>query len=402
MTKWAGRTSLVGGLLLLSFLGGGSVQAEFIPSLSLNAAYIDNVNYVGNLENASAYEARLSANLPWYWQSKRTEYHFSYSPMAVANSDFSDLDRLEHRLRFSSTTQAGRPSHFRSEVNLAKTQAQGDPRSLDDSDLILDDRTDRTLGRVELTYSRRTSQRWRAYGIASAAFSEYKPLDDSDSEETIDDKRYEYQLAGGFGHDLSQKSEIGARLGVRKYDLNTTGDETVADVNATWDYDVAEQLQVKLVAGVYHRKQDKSGDTPDAQGGTQTGMNLRFNLERQYRAMILAFNVSHSPSAGGSLGGTSTNTTVQLNLSSPSVNVWDWETAIRYAHRDPTAATSATVQNVSLGGRVEREVSRYFGIDLGLLAVNQESDNEFEDTTYWTAALGLVWHPAGRRKGRRN
>jgi hypothetical protein len=376
--------------LALVTLGVASHPAEavFDPTIAVETLYTSDIHFgQGDGEDVSTWEDSLMLALPWSWSTRNTSYSFSYRPSLVRNRDDSNLDRTDHTVMFNTTTEPGRISSFTVDARYALTEKQANVESEDSSDFFLDQRTERSLGRVETEYTRRINERWGWNTQLEARASRYEEvvIGDDPTPPTTEDKET-YRVTGGVMHDLARGSKLGMQLSFSHH-TQESGGEDVVDLGLSWDRQFSETLSMTAELGAFTRHLSAS---------RQSGVVLDCSLIKQFRSSRLALQARHEPSEGGSFEGTSTNTMLRVGLYSSGTKTWNWGVSTRFVDRDPTEESQPTVQSLGLYAELERTLGRTFSTRLaGNYLDQQVKFPGVPSTNYHTASLQLVWHPRG-------
>src|SRR5262245_17198298 len=154
-------------------LAGAVHAAEtlFHPSVTLDAAWSDNVAYAGaGNEPVSDASARLGVVLPLRRQWERGAWSFEYSPLYEKHQDLEALDHPEHRLATHLSTKVGRTGTFGCGATFTRTQEQGRAWSLESPDLFLTNRTNRHFVSAVAGWAQEVSPRWRYTAGLSAGW----------------------------------------------------------------------------------------------------------------------------------------------------------------------------------------------------------------------------------------
>ena len=145
-------------------------KTEFNPGIQLSAGYNSNLGFGGNV-NPSDYFRLLQVYLPVYRNTRTQQLLFQYRPRLFRYDEFTQLDRDEHDLSFGLSHRYANRNRLRFEVRWITTQVQGDAASIDDTELFLDQRSDRQLFRGRFDWHQPFARRWfwRANVIAASA-----------------------------------------------------------------------------------------------------------------------------------------------------------------------------------------------------------------------------------------
>lgn len=388
--RWIGLSSLVAGIGVTPLAAQRTV---FNPEVSLEQGYTDNVGYNGT-DGTSDSVTRLGLLLPVVRTWPTGNFDFSYAPSAERFADTDSLDNEAHRLRFSLRNQPTRRSNLNFDTSFESSQVQGRVASLDGADLVTTARTERDLLRAAFGYGTRISTRWAWNGNLDYADSSYDLIDDfAPGLVDVEDRR-EYGAGLQISRELSTTTSVGVGYRWQRFDLDLSGEETVHSLSATLQRTLSRVMELRAALGGF----TSSGDALAAPGedDSRSGVQASLGLDRTFRTLRLGLDLSHAPSSGGSLGGTSTDTAFGAALSPTNTGNWSWSTAARLALRDPAIDGEEDVRSVAFEGSVERYFARMLGMRLRAGQVDQSSDDPARDARYYSATLGLVWYPLGR------
>jgi hypothetical protein len=215
-------------------------------------------------------------------------------------------------------------------------------------------------------------------------------------EDAVVEDRTEYRAKLGFESSVTRATTIGAEYEHRRFDLATSESEDADLLGMTLGHEIHRDFSWSLRLGGFHR----SGGDP-ATGGSQSGVQGDgvqggFSMKRAYRSGSLTFNADVTPSSGGSLSGTSTDTSAGLILVASSGRSFTWSAAARYAYRDPTDPALPSLSSAGGGVSFEWRPMTRLGLRIGAdYLVQSGSDDPALDTSFTTGSAGLVWYPRG-------
>ena len=385
--------------IAISALATGPLVAqtrEFTPSIILSQVYTSNIQYLDEDAEVSDSVTTVIVKLPWEWRTKNSVVNLAYTPSVLRYADADSLDRTEHRVNLGFSRNLDRGSSTTVTTGYTKSQLQGDAQSAEDPDLFISRRTDRTIGRASLTYSRRMSPRWRWRATAGGSASRFEEISgfDAGGGDPVED-RMEYRGGFGISRALSRKTHVGGEYGYQVHDLDVTGEETVHTVSATLNHTVSRKLSVEGQIGAFLANGDAARSSPADPDDERSGARATFSLSRALRKVSVSATATHVPSAGGSRSGTSTNSVVGLSVTNNQRRNWSWRGSVRAARRDPTDSAAATLDSLSVGGQVEKRLGRGFAVSANANYIDQNSSNDPDDAAFVSAAVGLVWYPKG-------
>jgi len=385
-------------LACLLVAGAASAQQTlFYPSVTLDAAYSDNVLYAGAAnEPVSDGSARVGVVLPLRREWDRGAWNFEYNPSYEKHEDLSQLDHAEHRLATHVSQKAGRSGVFGFGATFTRTQEQGRAWSLESPDLFLTNRTNRHFVSAELGFAQDVSPRWRWAGGLWAGWYDYSVIEDLSAgvpAAAVED-RNEYRGNVLLSRSLTRASSMGAQYEHRRFDLETGGTEDADLVSITFDHAASRDLTLSAKVGGYTRSvQDPAPGAPDEP--LDTGAQGGFTLKRAFRSTTLSLDAGVAPTSGGALEGTSLDSSVGVTLGSIAGLRWSWTVAARFAHRDPTDPAEENVGSVGGDFDVEWRPTEKLGFRVGAAYADQSGDDPSLDASYTTATAGLVWYPRG-------
>lgn len=395
---------------LLLVLGGAvtlPVQAQrwiFNPVVDLSANYDDNLTYAGagdSSDTGSSIRVQLPVRRAW----KTGSFSATYTPSYTQYRDFKALDRDEHRLRMGLFTQPNRTTALQFGMAYTLTQDQGNPADAGSSidaggsgdQVFLSERTERAVYGTDIRLTRNAGPTWVWSAGLGATIQDNTSLgtvipDPTDVNRSED--RENYRASFSLARKLSETRSFGFRINQRRTELDLSGDEDASQFGLTYSHMPGRNLTLDYQFGAFYA----SGSAAAAAGAnSRAGLQLRFNLQRDYRDTRLEFWANHRPTSGGNERGTSTNSSVGLSYSGDVRGRWRWELSTILSERNPADPLFATLRNYSVRAEISRKLWRVISLQLMTRLNEQTSDNPTTpDTTALGVRLGIIWHPLGR------
>jgi hypothetical protein len=186
--------------------------------------------------------------------------------------------------------------------------------------------------------------------------------------------------------------------------LDRSYTETGHDVRATFGWRFSDSFGLRFGVGGYIRERDEPGDLTGADS-TATGLLwlLALDITPPIRAIqkgqvVLSFDIGITPSAGGAIEGTSTNSRVALYLTKGGrISWWKWGLGTRYTRRDSSYGDTPSYQTWGFDGWVEAYAADSVAFRFGATWSDQTSNNDsVRPASFTTAYGGLVWYLKGR------
>lgn len=372
-------------------------ETTFHPELFLEQAYNSNLLTQPAGEETGDSITRVGVELPVRrnWQSGSLS--FLYQPSYEWYSDNDDLNHDEHRARFGVTAEPARRSTLDYGLMWSQTQSQGTIDDADLGDTVLVPRSERDHVSTRLRFDRDFRQRmaWRA--AVEASRNTYTLLEDPGADPTTAGLEDRAQYAGLFGLDraTSRKDRLGVEARWDFYDLESTGDETVAQLSLTWNRAVPESYEASFRIGGFRRENQPGEIGVPLDSDEESGVTFAAGVAKLFPRSRLALLGSHGPSAGGAVVGTSTNTAAALTWAgSPNLR-WDWALSSAYTLREPTDPDSPDLETLGGTGRIEWRPGRRAALRLAASYTERATDDPALDATVFVGTLGVVWYPRG-------
>lgn len=385
------RRAAAGLAALVAALGpasGGAAWAQtvlFQPELFVGASYTDNALVLGTEENETLIY-RAGAILPLTRNYPRGRFRLSYSPVYERFEDFEELDHLSHRATLGWTARPSERSNFGFNARWARFQ---DDRSAEGSRrlLFLREPLERETAAVDLSVGRRIGRRWRWSGGAGYSTWSFEPVDET-STATFED-RDETRGSLGLARILKPGFTVGAQYGIRRFDLEVTGEATAHTLSLTVDRTVQDRFKLAFGIGGFVTE----GDTESSEG---EGVQGWLTVSRTFREHTLSLTGTHRPSVGGSRLGTAEVSSATLGLDGTVAESWHWGLYGRYGRRDPDLEQEVRIDSVGADAYLERRFREVVGILLGLGYAEQTADDLAQEGDVFRGNLSLVLYPLGR------
>jgi hypothetical protein len=381
-TRHTGLVSLAAAAALAAGTGPAWAQkTTFNPSVLIEQGYSNDIYYAGGEAPDSDTDRRIALEIPYERETPTSALRLSYRPSYVRQQEFDELDRDEHRFDLRWNGELSRRSRLRASAHFTRTQSQGSPEQLDDPELFLTGRSDRDVGRAELSFTHAPSPRWTWELLGLSAAYHFRPIEDF-ATDTDDEDRRDYGATTRFMRTLSRNSSLGLRYDYRRFSLEDSGDDDNHGLAVSWDSRLGQKLSLSATAGVFHSR----GDTlPD---GEKTGGYGEFHLNRGFERMRLELGLQHRPSSGGAIDGTSEQTSLDLALASGARRrAWSWSAGPGAARREPNS-DSDTIYGYGANGFVERRLAGQFALRLRANWYDQSNDDSIFET-----GLAFLWYP---------
>ena len=120
------------------------------------------------------------------------------------------------------------------------------------------------------------------------------------------------------------------------------------------------------------------------------------SFTRTGRRTSFTFFADRSSSAGGSLMGTSTDTTATVTVSNLRTIRWSWSVAARYVLRQPTRSDMSNVETISGEFAFGRRIGKSLEARLTARVFRQFSESTAFVGSAPEGAVRLVWSPRGQ------
>lgn len=381
------RRRTCGAALLLVAAGAGLARADktvFNPSIALGSGYTDNVTLQDGADSDRV--DTLEVTFPWERETRRARFRAQYQPTFYRYRDAEALDRDDHRFDMNWSSQLNRRTRASLFGSYSQTLEQGTPFLPDDPDLYLTPRAERRRARVVLRLSRQQTERWGWDADLSGYALEQDVVEDLAPPGTVLEDRSTLGASLRGRYRLSSRSQVGARYGFSRFDLDQSGEEDAHRMAFTYIREVARRLELEVAVGAF-----RSTGTAAGVDEERTGATVEVFLTRSLKDWTARLDVAHEPSAGGSLDGTATRTSVGLLLrSSGRAARWIWRFAPRIARRDPTDETLPTLDTYGVRAQLERKIGWRYGVRASGDWFDQEDRDAVTNVT-----ASFVWYPIG-------
>jgi hypothetical protein len=386
-----GRTIVVLACLGVLVPGARADKFVFNPSVEISQGYTNNISFQGEGDSGTSDRVGLLGfDIPIERETRRSRLDFRWRPVFLRYNDFSELDYDDQRLELRWTNELSRKSRFSLFANYVFTQQQGSPEQPDDPDLTLTQRTNREYYRLNLSYDHQLSERWDGDVILSGNGYRYTAIGDLTNAGSFQN-RTDYGARIGAARRLSDAVSVGGRYEFRHFDLDASNDGSIPSgqedshqLAATYVQEVARRLTLQAALGGYFNSGVEVGN--DA-----SGVLAELFLTRTYRSFSARLDLFHRPSSGGSVSGTSIESTIGFTFRSERDvrRKWEWEVSPRYSRREASVGGS-TIDSFGLRGNVERRLGYLFGIRLRADGFDQDTND-----SVFRADLGFLWYPWG-------
>ncbi len=387
--------------LLLAAAGapGARAAADVNPSISLGTEYSDNVGYASANDQAD-WAATLGFRVPIVWRRTRGTTALSFNGTYVKQDKEESLDRFNWGAAFAVSQTPSPRTSLSFVAGFVHTQAQGDPRNLDDTEIFLTQRAERDLAQASFDLNRQITKRWNWTFNLNAQDQSSENISDFDGGTTpsvseFEDKR-SYGVRSGLSRAISGRTSIGFQGQYRTFELDESGDQDTVAVNLTLNRTLSEFSSFNVSAGGYR----STGEAADGTGAEDEsdGFQVAVGYTRSMRNVALNLGLSHAPSSGGNLEGTAKQTTASFGISNRQAVRWDWNVGLQHGLREPADPAQPDRESTALNADFERAFGRQLGLNLGTSFVHQTIDDPaFEDRDVFRATAGLVWYPRGRQ-----
>ncbi|HKQ61390.1 MAG TPA: hypothetical protein VJS92_08855 [Candidatus Polarisedimenticolaceae bacterium] len=397
-TLRCGAVSLAAFALTGTTMTWAQTRTIFAPQVGLAYGWTDNVAFVDTGTNADTSDSygSLSLLLPVTRKLRTGQLQVAYALGYVRYLDVEDLNYADHRLSFGLSLAPDRNSSFTVSANYALTQQQGDPSTSADPGFFLSERTKREAGTLTLGYQRGfgSGARWQ-WGIDVGAtvfrFDEIEGVTDPMAPLPLQEKNAYYGTTH-LARNITRRTAIGLLYGHRRYELSDVATEDVDEAAVTLTHQFTEAFGMGLNLGYFTRSQDPV----DVEDDSGTRFGLTFNYNRPVGPVKLGFGATVDPSSGGALEGTSTDTTVSLDIArGDSGRTWNWGGALRFTRRDPTDPAFENIDTRGVSAYVEAKAHERLGFRLAFSRTRQTSDDPLLEGEVNQGTLVAVWYPLG-------
>jgi hypothetical protein len=405
---------LLGGAAVLLAAPAAAQRTRFNPSISVGAGRTDNVEYTA-VEETSDTVAHVTAALPVERAWRTGTFRFAYEPSFFKYDSTTSLDRFEHHATAGWNRSFGRRTRLDLSADFSRTQQQGlrlpgpdqappdEPAPVVPPDALLTQRTERDSFGAWLRLDRTAGERWSWGLTASGSDYAHDAIEDFNPNQpagfAVED-RTEYAGAFDLSRAFSRADSMGLRYEHRWFELDASPDQDSDLLSLTYRRTVGRKLWLDLGAGGSRTTGDGAGGSPGDDERSELQGNVGFH--RAFRHVDLGLGVSHRPTSGGHLEGTSTDTSAELRLSGVRRRDWFWDVVTGYVHRDPTQDGAAATRGLAAAGQVERMFLEVLSVRFATSFADQSEDDPTRpDPSAWGAELALVWYPRGRAEAAR-
>jgi hypothetical protein len=220
-------------------------------------------------------------------------------------------------------------------------------------------------------------------------------LPEEPSATNVEDRK-EYGLTVAVHEALSSVSTLGWDYTLTRFDLAESGPEDVHTLSMSFNRSLSPSTAVFAYLGAFQRQESAAAEP--AAGSGSTGPQLRAGMGWSHTGRSVATSVAldRAASSGGTLTGTSTDTTLGMSIGNPRPLRWSWSVSARYALRQATRSDVENLRTVAAGFSLERRWRGTLGLRLSGNHLRQITDEEGLAGSTVEAAVGLVWSPKGR------
>jgi hypothetical protein len=378
----------------------------FNPRFGLGRIYNSNVAYVSAGEDEFGdWKTSLRADLPVRKNMEHSSVELAYHLATNWYDDADVLNNVEHVMRFHSVHRISPSGFFNLVAFYTRTQDQSNLGRLeqDEGDDVglnpfVSRRVQEDTYGATVQYQHRISETWRLRTSLTARVSNYDPLSSVDPDRLAVENRQGYRFRFGAGREISRRVAIETQYTFASAELEESGDETMHQVDAGFEYRFTERFATNFRFGVFRRENESTGDV--STGGLNF-VDLRFNEGLIVGPLRFHFRSRVTPSAGGALIGTALLGSVSVTMSNlvpdigpgdPDVR-WRWDLYARYSRRVPFDDTLETTDTVAFGGDLERRLTRRLGLRFAASWVQQSGDTTASDAGFWKASAWLTYYP---------
>lgn len=395
LARWCRTAPLT---LLVAAAPALAQKADFYPALALGTRYTDNVYYAlsgvqNDLKKVSDVANRLEIALPLRRESPTRSFEATYEGSFEKYREIEELDNDAHDIGLSFTWNRGPSSHVGLAASYARTQAQGDPSSLDPAEIILSDRTNRDLYSMSVRGGGGLGRRYQWAGSAEASRYEFEAISGAPTPVGPIEDRDRRHAGIGIRRLITRATSVGLGYGYERFVLDVSGTEENHSLDLSVKHELNRDYTVDGEIGAF-RRVTTVGGTKQSFGGVD--LQGTFGLRRALRRLDILAAAERIPSSGGALEGTSTDTALALTLRGKPLRAWRWGYSTRYALRDPSTAGASTIRAVAAAGSVEWFVLRSMGLEFSADYVTQDGADVPElNGSYAEGELRVVWYPRG-------
>jgi hypothetical protein len=368
----------------------------------------NNIAYVGEAdEDTNDSTISLDANLPFEKQTGRTTIRLKYWGRLTRFDRAQNLDHTEHTLDLETEFRTGRKSSVGFTVFGERTQRVADATNVRDDNVFIEQRINRTAYGASLNLAWGLGGRWRGTASFAATESTAEAIQDVETEQEAKDYS-SYLVTFYADKTISARTTQRFRYTFRVFDSDAvllatdasveTVQESVHQIDYTYDRTVSRRSTVGLLAGAFIRQREDETDLQ--QQGLALGVTYSYG---PFSKTNFGTSLAVAPSSGGNLGGTSTNAIVTVALTSVESRKLNWGLNWNYTRRFAAVTTDPDVATIMGFGFVEPIVHRDLAIRFTARWARQTSEIEdVADGEFVTLGLGLVWYPLlGTRLGNR-
>ncbi len=373
-----------GALTLLT--PAGHAQVTFYPSIAAQQMYTSNLNFVSDQgEDLSDTITRASVSLPVAGQT----WTFLYRPSIQRYSNNPGLDNISHLAQFDWNTQMTRYMGTTLSAFYSRSQVSGDPNDLG-IEITLNPRGWQETGAVSWGLSRQVSARWTVTGSLQGSTTRTSDIEGVDnSVDLVTEDKNAYSLALGGSKSISASSDLGFNYFYRTVDADVSGGEDLHSISLVGSYRLGRSSVLNYGGGAFTR-----GDRYDFQG--------RIGYDRDFQVVRFSILAERQAAIGGSLAGTSNNTTFAVFVGSSVEDKFVWTVSTRYLLREAANPNDifGDLTTWAQTAGFEYRPHRSIGLRLSLTHSEQSGGNlEGLDGEFATAIAGFVWYPLGYGQG---
>ncbi len=396
------RLPLVALALLAVLPAGAQQRVTFDPAIWLGYAYTDNVRFLdqgGMAQDSSSTSTALGVTLPVTREFRNGTLGLRYDGSVVRYDEFDALDDDSHSLALDLQRILSRKATLT--FNTAYTRSQDRVGFADfNQGFFLGPRLEQDSIDAELAYERQVSESWNweaGLGGGDYTYEGVAAFDPMAPGVVVENRQIGW-VRGGFGHQVSQRTNLGADYMFRRADLDLTGEEDLHRAAFLIDRALGRRVGIKVRIGGFVRSRDAA--PLEDERGVDFSVNLGFNEGLVAGPVRFDFVAGIRPDAAGDLGGTSLNTTAGVYLTAARTVPWNWNAGFRYDRRDPfDDQMFPTIEAVSLTAGTERRLAQQLALQINGAWVDQSSDdNRAYEGSYYTSGLQLVWYPLGTKR----
>jgi hypothetical protein len=392
-------------------------RTEFEPAISLLWWHTDNVDVVADdvpADSAADSYTTLGVALPLTRNQRWGSIGLSYVGSYTRYDKSSVYDNIAHTAFASVTKNLGsRGGRLTAETFYALTQDQGIPDRIGDDDQFLTVRTERTFYGGGLRYEK-TGRRSEITSWLRSSRSVFDPIEDTSLPvipgvvQLLPENRTLVSGAFEYRYSFSRRFSLGPRYDVGYADLERNANDTYHTFSAAFGYEVSEHFSFDgAVGATFHSTAADLERGLPGQDETRLAWILTLRIDPPLAAVQkgkikLGLDVGISPSGGGALEGTSTNSYGRVYVGSGAYSSrWDWDVGIRYTRRDSFLESVSTFESAGLEGSLQYGLGPLFSARVGAGWGRQlDADAGVTNASFSSASAGVVLYPRGRARGR--